>query len=156
MCCTVTLSDSSVAPGDSPTEEETDSASRFQPGKDRTHLRPLHKPQWSGGRAERWGPSPFIPAPSSAGIQQVDSPIPTLPLPHSEKLALAGLREDRNRQELFTTLAAREAGLCLGLNFCSYSAFHAFLGNGTWRTPALFGLFSWLLSLRRELGEFIL
>lgn len=31
MCCTVTLSDSSAAPGDSPAEEEIDAACRAQP-----------------------------------------------------------------------------------------------------------------------------
>lgn len=114
VCCTVTLSDPSAAPGDSPTEEEIDSVCRFQPGKGRTQLRPLHEPQGCGGRAEGWGPSPSIPAPSSSGIQQVDCPIPTPSSPHSEKLAVAGFREDRSRQELFTTLLQGRLDFCWG------------------------------------------
>lgn len=78
---------------------------------------PAEAPTWAqgcGGRAEGWGPSPSIPAPSSSGIQQVDCPIPTPSSPHSEKLALAGFREDRSRQELFTTLLQGRLDFCWG------------------------------------------
>lgn len=149
----MTLSDFSAAPGDSPTKEEMDSAGGSSPGKGRTQLRPLHRLQGCRGRAEEWGPSPFIPAPSSAGIHQVECPIPALPSPHRVKLAVAGLREARSRQELFPTQLQGRLDFLWG---STAALTHAFLGNRSWSSPALSGLFSWLLSLGVELGESVL
>lgn len=68
----MTLSDSSAAPGDNPTEEEIDSACGFQARQGQDPAEALQEPQGCGGKAEGWGPSSFLPAPSPAGIQQVD------------------------------------------------------------------------------------
>lgn len=154
MCCTVTLSDSSAAPGDSPTKEEMDSVCTFQPQQGQDSAEAPARGTGVQGQSRRMGTFFLYSCPkfcrNSAGR-----------LPHScpaisPQCETGSGRIKGGQKQAGALPHTRKTGLPLGLNSCSYSASHAFLGNRSWRTPAPFGLFSRLFSLGGELGESVL